>query len=67
MGKLTCEGDFDVDTGLTATPELKVLGSSVNFFETLNITHTQLAGPIDHICFRNPDINGDTILEIGTT
>ena len=66
IGKLTSEGDFDVDIGATGTPEFRVLGSSVNFFEKLNITHTQLAGPIDQIFLRNPDTNGDTILEIGT-
>ena len=38
----------------------------LNFFEKLNITHTQLAGPIDQIFFRNPDTNGQTITEIGT-
>ena len=66
IGKLTCEGDFDVDIGATGTPEFRVLGSSVNFFEKASITHTQLAGPIDQIFFRNPDTNGDTIIEIGT-
>ena len=66
IGKLTCEGDFDVDIGATGTLEFRVLGSSVNFFQKCSITHTQLAGPIDQIFFRNPDTNGDTILEIGT-
>ena len=66
IGKLTCEGDFDVDIGATGTPEFRVLGSSVNFFEKCSITHTQLAGPIDQIFFRNPDTNGQTITEIGT-
>ena len=33
IGKLTSEGDFDVDIGATGTPEFRVLGSSVNFFE----------------------------------
>ena len=66
IGKLTSEGDFDVDIGATGTPEFRVLGSSVNFFEKASITHTQLAGPIDQIFFRNPDTNGDTIIEIGT-
>ena len=66
IGKLTSEGDFDVDIGATGTPEFRVLGSSVNFFEKSSITHTQLAGPIDQIFFRNPDTNGQTILEIGT-
>ena len=66
IGKLTCEGDFDVDIGATGTPEFRVLGSSVNFFEKASITHTQLAGPIDQIFLRNPDTNGDTIIEIGT-
>ena len=32
IGKLTAEGDFDVDIGATGTPEFRVLGSSVNFF-----------------------------------
>ena len=66
IGKLTSEGDFDVDIGATGTPEFRVLGSSVNFFEKCRITHTQLAGPIDQIFVRNPDTNGDTIIEIGT-
>ena len=66
IGKLTCEGDFDVDIGATGTPEFRVLSSSVNFFQKCSITHTQLAGPIDQIFFRNPDTNGDTIIEIGT-
>ena len=66
IGKLTSEGDFDVDIGATGTPEFRVLGSSVNFFEKCSITHTQLAGPIDQIFVRNPDTNGDTIIEIGT-
>ena len=66
IGKLTSEGDFDVDIGATGTPEFRVLGSSVKFFEKASITHTQLAGPIDQIFFRNPDTNGDTIIEIGT-
>ena len=62
IGKLTCENDFDVDIGATGTPEFRVLGSSVNFFEKCSITHTQLAGPIDQIFFRNPDTNGQTII-----
>ena len=66
IGKLTAEGEFDVDVNFTGTPEFRVLGNSVNFFEKLNITHTQLAGPIDQIFLRNPDTNGDTIIEIGT-
>ena len=66
IGKFTSEGDFDVDIGATGTPEFRVLGSSVNFFEKCSITHTQLAGPIDQIFFRNPDTNGQTIIEIGT-
>ena len=49
IGKLTSEGDFDVDIGATGTPEFRVLGSSVNFFEKFSTTHTQLAGPIDQI------------------
>ena len=49
IGKFTSEGDFDVDIGATGTPEFRVLGSSVNFFEKASITHTQLAGPIDQI------------------
>ena len=66
IGKFTSEGDFDVDIGATGTPEFRVLGSSVNFFEKCSITHTQLAGPLDQIFFRNPDTNGQTIIEIGT-
>ena len=49
IGKLTAEGDFDVDIGATGTPEFRVVGNSVNCFEKLNITHSQLAGPIVEI------------------
>ena len=66
IGKFTSEGEFDVDIGATGTPDFRVLGSSVNFFEKASITHTQLPGPIDQIFFRNPDTNGQTIIEIGT-
>ena len=66
IGKFTSEGDFDVDIGATGTPEFRVLGSSVNFFEKASITHTQLPGLIDQIFFRNPNTNGETIIEIGT-
>ena len=51
---------------MTGTPEFRVLGNSVNFYEKFSITHTQLAGPIEQIFSRNPDTNGETITEIGT-
>ena len=66
MGKLTCEGDFDVDIGATGTPEFRVLGSSVNFFERFSITHTEIIGAVHQIFLRNPDTDGQTIIEIGT-
>ena len=40
VSKLTCEGDFDVDIGATGTPEFRVLGSSVNFFQKCSIYYT---------------------------
>ena len=43
-----------------------MLGNSVNFLEKLNFTHTQLAGPVEQILFRNPDTNRKTLTEIGT-
>ena len=66
IGKLTSEGDFDVDIGATGTPEFRVLGSSVNFFERLSITHTTAVGAVEQIFLRNPDTDGETITEIGT-
>ena len=66
IGKLTCEGDFDVDIGATGTPEFRVLGSSVNFFERFSITHTEIIGAVHQIFLRNPDTDGQTIIEIGT-
>ena len=65
-GKLTSEGDFDVDIGATGTPEFRVLGSSVNFFERFSITHTTAVGAVEQIFLRNPDTDGETITEIGT-
>ena len=66
IGKLTPEGDFDVDIGATGTPEFRVLGSSVNFFERFSITHTTAVGAVEQIFLRNPDTDGETITEIGT-
>ena len=66
IGKLTCEGDFDVDIGATGTPEFRVLGSSVNFFERFSITHTEIIGAVHQIFLRNPDTDGQTTIEIGT-
>ena len=66
IGKLTCEGDFDVDIGATGTPEFRVLGSSVNFFERFSITHTEIIGAVHQIFLRSPDADGQTIIEIGT-
>ena len=51
IGNLTCENEFRVDIGATGTPEFRVLGSSVDFFDKCSITHTQLAGPIDQNIF----------------
>ena len=66
IGKFTSEGDFDVDIGATGTPEFRVLGSSVNFFERFSITHTEIIGSVHQIFLRNPDTDGQTIIEIGT-
>ena len=66
IGPFTSEGDFYVDINATGNPEFKVLDTSVSFFEKCSITHTQLPGTIDQIFFRNPDTNGDTILQVGT-
>ena len=66
IGKLTCENGFDVDIGATGTPEFRVLGSSVNFFERFSITHTEIIGAVHQIFLRNPDTDGQTIIEIGT-
>ena len=59
IGKLTCEGDFDVDIGATGTPEFRVLGNSVNFFERFSITHTDNnQEQIHQIFLRDPDTDG---------
>ena len=49
IGKFTSEGDFDVDIGATGTPEFRVLGSIVNFFERFSITHTEIIGAVHQI------------------
>ena len=66
IGKFTSEGEFDVDIGATGTPEFRVLGSSVNFFERFSITHTEIVGAVHQIFLRNPDTDGQTITDIGT-
>ena len=43
-----------------------MLGSSVNFFERFSITHTEIIGAVHQIFLRNPDTDGETIIEIGT-
>ena len=66
VGKLTAEGEFDVDVNFTGTPEFRVLGNAVNFFERFSITHNTSAGNVEQIYLRNPDTDGETIIEIGT-
>ena len=66
IGKLTSEGDFKVDTGATGTLEFRVLDDSVNFFERFSITHTEIIGIVHQIFLRNPDTDGQTIIEIDT-
>ena len=66
VGKLTAEGEFDVDVNFTGTPEFRVLGNAVNFFERFRITHTTSAGNVEQIYLRNPDTDGETMTEIGT-
>ena len=43
-----------------------MLGSSVNFFQRFSITHTTAVGSVEQIFLRNPDTDGETIIEIGT-
>ena len=66
IGNLTCENEFRVDIGATGTPEFRVLGSSVDFFDRFSITHTEIVGAVHQIFLRNPDTDGQTITEIGT-
>ena len=66
IGNLTCENEFRVDIGATGTPEFRVLGSSVDFFDRFSITHTEIIGAVHQIFLRNPDTDGPTIIEIGT-
>ena len=66
VGKLTAEGEFDVDVNFAGTPEFRVLGNAVNFVERFSITHNTSAGNVEQIYLRNPDTDGETIIEIGT-
>ena len=45
--KLTAEQEFDVDVNFTGTPQFRVFGDSVNFFERFSITHRTAAGNVE--------------------
>ena len=64
IGKLTAEGEFDVDANFTGTPEFRVLGSSV-LWKVKYYTYSSSRTKRPNI-FRNSDTNGETITEIGT-
>ena len=66
IGNLSTENEFRVDIGATGSPEFRVLGSSVDFYEKFSITHQTAVGAVEQIFLRNPDTDGETITEIGT-
>ena len=66
IGNLSTENEFRVDTGATGSPEFRVLGSSVDFYDKFSITHQTAVGAVEQIFLRNPDADGETITEIGT-
>ena len=66
IGNLSTENEFRVDIGATGSPEFRVLGSSVDFYEKFSITHQTAVGAVAQIFLRNPDTDGETITEIGT-
>ena len=66
IGNLSTENEFRVDIGAAGSPEFRVLGSSVDFYEKFSITHQTAVGAVEQIFLRNPDTDGETITEIGT-
>ena len=66
IGNLSTENEFRVDIGATGSPEFRVLGSSVDFYDKFSITHQTAVGAVEQIFLRNPDTDGETITEIGT-
>ena len=66
IGNLSTENEFRVDIGATGSPEFRVLGSSVDFYDKFSITHQTAVGAVEQIFLRNPDADGETITEIGT-
>ena len=65
IGNLSTENEFRVDIGATGSPEFRVLGNSVDFYEKFSITHQTAVGAVEQIFLRNPDTDGETITEIG--
>ena len=66
IGNLSTGNEFRVDIGATGSPEFRVLGNSVDFYEKFSITHQTAVGAVEQILLRNPDTDGETITEIGT-
>ena len=66
IGNLSTENEFRVDIGATGSPEFRVLGNSVDFYEKFSITHQTAVGAVEQIFLRNPDTDGETIAKIGT-
>ena len=66
IGNLSTENDFRVDIGATGSPEFRVLGNSVDFYEKFSITHQTAVGAVEQIFSRHPDTDAETMTEIGT-
>ena len=60
IGNLSTENEFRVDIGATGSPEFRVLGNSVDFYEKFIITHQTAVGAVEQIFLRNPDTDGET-------
>ena len=65
IGKFTSEGEFEVDVGLTGTPEFSIANDIIYLYGTkFQITNTTAAGSVERIYMRNNDLDLEIYLQI---
>ena len=65
IGKLTCEGEFEVDVNVSGTPEFSIANDIIYMYGTkFQITNTTAVGDVERIYMRNNDLDGEIYLQI---
>ena len=65
IGKLTSEGEFEVDVNVSGMPEFSIANDIIYMYGTeFQITNTTAVGDVERIYMRNNDLDGEIYLSI---